>query len=63
VRVASKASFPHDCEQFPSGLRIQILDSFDKGPSGFGSHRIPSGNYMVDGVDQPGVGYFARFAA
>jgi phosphoenolpyruvate synthase/pyruvate phosphate dikinase len=24
--------------------------------------RIPSGNYMVDGVGQPGVGYFARFA-
>ena len=26
-------------------------------------NRIPSGNYMVDGVGQPGVGYFARFAA
>jgi hypothetical protein len=25
-------------------------------------YRIPSGNYMVDGVGQPGVGYFARFA-
>jgi hypothetical protein len=24
---------------------------------------IPSGNYMVDGVGQPGVVYFARFAA
>jgi hypothetical protein len=25
-------------------------------------NRIRSGNYMVDGVGQPGVGYFARFA-
>ena len=25
--------------------------------------RIPSGNCMVDGVGQPRVGYFARFAA
>jgi hypothetical protein len=25
-------------------------------------HRVPSGNYMVDGVGQPGIGYLASLA-